>query len=303
MAREKNKPVTAVAVVDATINNTALVEASDAAQQRGDAYYAIAQKFNYTLGFNLDRMRDEVSHYLAEATRAMLEAGMRLLLIRSQTVHGEWLDTLTHLKLEERKAQKMCKVAELYAANPAISPLIDRLRMSQMFEMLTLDAEDMATIGSGGSVDGLGDLDDIAMMTVADLRAAVREARDIAVAKDNLLTEKTATINELQLKKKMLKPPAPDENMKALRRELSDVTSDIEANIRGALRDGIKQLIDGAEVGNEDVDAFVTGLLGQVSNALVHTADFLGLMIPETEAQPEWVNDEPDESDADHTLN
>ena len=273
-------------------NQQALVEASIAAQNRGEQYVAVAQQFGYTLPYNRERMIDEVRHYMGESARTMLEAGARLAMIRTQATHGEWLETCVALKLEDRTAQRMIKSAKLFGANATTSSHFKNFGASKLFEMLVLDDEDVGVLVAGGGLEHVGTLDDIATMTVSELRAALREMREENRAKDNLLTEKSGVITKLQAKKALLPPPSPNEELKALRREMSDVTAHVEANIRGVLRDGIQKLRDGGEVTEENADAFIAGLLGQMHNAIAETAALFGMALPQAQLEPAWALEE-----------
>ena len=61
---------------------------------------------------------------------------------------------------------------------------------SKLIELLVLDDDQVAELNDGGTVAGIT-LDDVAAMSVSDLRKALREARADAEANDKLLAEKT----------------------------------------------------------------------------------------------------------------
>ena len=233
------KASTAV-IVSTDLNSTVLDNAVAASGELAVHYQQIADKFNYGLSYNRDRMVDEIRHYMGESARTMLEAGARLALIRSQEPHGEWEQTCEVLNLLPRTAQRMISSA-LKFSNATTSSQIERLGTSKLFELLVLDDDDAEILTSGGSLDGIGDLDDVSKMTVRELRAALREAREESHAKDSVLAGKSQKIDNLQtqLERKKKSTPSEEWEWAPYRNDLLGVceglVNSIEADMRRAM--------------------------------------------------------------------
>ncbi len=187
------------------------------------------------------RLADTVNYEtIGESARAMLEAGARLALIRSQEPHGEWEQTCGVLNLLPRTAQRMISSA-LKFSNATTSSQIERLGTSKLFELLVLDDDDAEILTSGGSLDGIGDLDDVSKMTVRELRAALREAREESHAKDSVLAGKSQKIDNLQtqLERKKKSTPSEEWEWAPYRNDLLGVceglVNSIEADMRRAM--------------------------------------------------------------------
>lgn len=279
------------AVIRNNTNDDALNSAANSAVTLGTQYQVISAQFGYHLAYNRDRMVDEVRHYMGESARTMLEAGARLALIRSQEPHGEWDDVCQSLNLERRTANRMIAAASKFS-NGTTSSQLEQLGTSKMFELLLLDDDDADLLVNGGAVEGLGSADDIAKMTVKELRGALRDMREDSKAKDAVLAKKSELIDKLQTKQAKLKPPTPDEQCGQLRREISDWAHHAEAIIRGTMRDGIEQLFHHALENGGNHDEFVAGVVAQLDRALTELRGTLLIKsAPDADPTPEWAKD------------
>lgn len=278
MARKKELP-TETTVTEGDTTAVALSDATSAMQSRGDDFVAVAAHFNYHGTYNQERMMDEYRHYAGEASRAMLEAGARLAMIRSQTAHGDWAGICETLSINQAVAGRMIS-ASLKFSNLPISADLANFGKSKFFELLVLDDDQTEHFGLTGVIDGVGSIDDVAAMTVTELRNALRDARENSAAKDVVLSEKSGQIDKLQTKKALLKAPKPNDEVKAVRRELSDTTVAVEGLIRGTIRDGIAMLNNLAELDDTPHDSFIAGILGQLQAALNETAYMYGVALP-----------------------
>ena len=256
------------------VNSDALKNAAAASGELAIHFQGIAQKFGYELGYNRDRMVEEIRHYMGESARTMLAAGARLALIRSQEPHGEWLETCEVLNLEPRTAQRMISSA-LKFSNATTSSHLERLGTSKLFELLVLDDDDAEVLSSGGSIDGLGDLDAIGKMTVRELRASLREAVEENRAKDTVLAGKSKKIDTLQtqLQRKKADTPAEEWAWGPHRRSLLDTGEAIMNTIESELRRAVIEIRAFADESGgatpETVELMMAQTLGCVMQALV----------------------------------
>ena len=143
-----------------------------------------------------------------------------------------------------------------------------------------LDDEQIEELELTGQTGELS-LDDVATMSVKELRAALREERSERQADKDVLAKKTARIEKLEREKARLARQEPEEALKRLHAEAGDVVAEIRALINGALRQAVAEFVDG------DSAPTAAGLVGQVH------ADLLALrseyMLPEVGSdKPEW---------------
>ncbi|OFJ46414.1 hypothetical protein BA896_021930 [Janthinobacterium lividum] len=193
------------------------------------------------------------------------------------------------MSLERRTANRMILAASKFS-NGTTSSHFEQIGTSKMFELLLLDDEDADALVNGGAVDGLGSVDDIAKMTVKELRANLRDMREDGKAKDSVLANKSALIDKLQTKAAKVKPPTPDEEGAQLRRETSDWAHNAEAIIRGSLRDGLEKLAEHALETGTNHEEFASGVMAQLDRAL---AEMRGTLLikqaPDGDPTPEWA--------------
>jgi hypothetical protein len=161
---------------------------------------------------NPDVLCSEIRGYQASAVEAMFHIGVRLMVLRQVVPHGEWTKRLEGMGLSDRTARKIT-TATIKFADPrkSRSDKLLSLGKTKLIELLVLDDEDLDTLDGGGEVGEL-DLDDVACMSVSELRAALRELRQHADAKDSLIRAKDDKINDLDVKLKQAKKfkPSPD---------------------------------------------------------------------------------------------
>ncbi|RJF96919.1 hypothetical protein D3870_21365 [Noviherbaspirillum cavernae] len=241
-------------------------------------------------------MIDEARHYMGESARAMLEAGARLALIRSQEPHGEWMAACERLNLEVRTAQRMINAA-LKFSNTTTSSHLDRIGTSKLFELLVLDDDDAGTLAQGGEVEGIGDLDDIARMTVRELRAALRELRAESAAKDKLLEAKNRKLDQLtaQLERKKAGTPAEEWHWAPARRMLLDACETLANFSQTELRRALVEIQARAEAENslpEDIEVLQGHALSSVMQTLVVLQKEFRIAVDlEAIVMPPWLQD------------
>jgi hypothetical protein len=139
---------------------------------------------------------------------------------------------------------------------------------SRMLELLVLDDDSIDALDDGGLVQEL-DLDDVARMSVTDLRKALRESQAHVEAKDSLIQAKDNKINDLDVKLRNAKKfkPSPDSEAQTAAEQaqldeissavrevelgfarLSVVVADVMANtaneaVRGRALQGVQYLV------------------------------------------------------------
>jgi hypothetical protein len=196
MGRAPSKTVS-TAVVPA-VNEEAVRDAAQAATVYGMNLSKVLEQFGDGLPYERNRYIDKARYHMSRTAEEMLEVGRCLLVMKEAEAHGDWMICLESVGIAPRTAQAMMQVtARLANAPTSAHQLIDSIKSkSKVIELLVLDDEKIQELADGGSVAGLT-LDDVDRMPVSQLRAALREAKHSSDAKDKLLADKNAKIDEL----------------------------------------------------------------------------------------------------------
>jgi len=92
---------------------------------------------------------------------------------------------------------------------------VANLGNSKLKALTVLDDEDVEKLAEGEEVDGLGTADDIAKMSIRELRAALRkekqERRDERASLEGVIAEKNRKANELESQLRYQQPPTKEE--------------------------------------------------------------------------------------------
>ncbi|MGU7812061.1 DUF3102 domain-containing protein [Burkholderia sp. AW49-1] len=305
MARKPSnvQPQAVVVTDEQTPGLPAMAEAANALAARSAI---VAEQFGDGLPYERNRVVNEARFYMAQSAEAMLEAGKRLILLKENEPHGEFVVIVENaLGIHERAAQRMMKAAVKYLS-PALqtkATALSVLGKTKLFELVAEDDDDLAALADGGTVAGMT-LDDIDRMTSRELRAALREAHENADAQSRLLSDKNSKLDELAAKlsgkQKRVKPVAPDEEGAEIRKETSAIAFEAESIIRGNLRSAFETLVQHTEAHSMPHDDFMAGVLGQIQLSLNQLrSEFDVKAAADGEDVPEWLRDTAAGSSAD----
>jgi hypothetical protein len=289
MARKPSETTTAA--TDNTLEVLpALTEAANALHAHSSA---IAQQYGDGLPYDRTRLIHETRFYMAQSAEAMLEAGKRLIIMKENEPHGDFMRIAEEsLGLSYVTANKMMNAAVKFS-NPKLAKLSTSrtLNKSKLLELMMEDDEALEALADGGTVAGLT-LDDIDRMTSRELRTSLRESRENAEAQSRLLSDKNAKIDELVAKKTRIKPLPPDEEGAEIRKEASLIAFEAEAVIRGNLRSAFETIASHSESHDIPHDNFMSGLLAQIEHALNQLrGEFDVKTTPDGEVMPDWLRD------------
>ena len=130
----------------------------------------------------------------------MLEAGRRLCWLKDREPHGEWLLLLERIGVEERTARNMMRAARKFDG-PNRKLVSDLRSVTKVYELATLDDEDLDELRKGGTIAG-ATLDDIQHMTPTELRDTLRrerkEHKERVAAQRVRIQDKDAKIGRLE---------------------------------------------------------------------------------------------------------
>ena len=141
------------------------------------------------------------------AARTKCSPPAALLVVREHIHHGEWNEFLDRLSIDRTLAKRMQQQRSSFQMVRRRTICSATGNKSKLIELLVLDDDQVAELNEGGTVAGIT-LDDVATMSVSDLRKTLREARAEAEANDKLLSEKNDQIDTL---KKSVTLPTPDQ--------------------------------------------------------------------------------------------
>ena len=192
------------------------VEAKAARKQEINArFLEEGESYNLTVCLEKARM------YQDQMASGMLGLGAQLLLLKANEEHGNFMAAVEELGLSYRSAN--------YAMNAALK--FGKVQTSATFEgigkekiriLTVLDDEKAKDLVNGEEVDGLGDLDDVAKMTVRELKKAVRELRNERTklqeehekkleAVEKVVGQKESKISELEMELAGRQPPTKEQ--------------------------------------------------------------------------------------------
>jgi hypothetical protein len=283
----KNKPGRKAAeqvvdVTDATVNQEAVSEAMGAMRSQelavieADAQMvtrvrAVAAAVGYMLpaeAVDADLIQRDISANMRRSIEACLEVGRGLVVLREACPHGQFTARLDVLGIEARVAQRFMSSARRFS-NAASTPLLKAIgNQTKLFEMLVLDDEQIEELELNGQTGELS-LDDVASMSVKELRSALRELRAEHDSAEQVRGDLRKKIDKLERDSKRIKTEAPDDALIALSKEAQGHASDALGAIRGALSDSLRALAKHyIEHGGEPILITMAGMVGQLQAEL-----------------------------------
>lgn len=242
MGRTKSQPVELME--DAPLSDGLNVSLNAMTEHRLE----IMQQFGDGLPYERDRIVHETRFYMAQSAEAMLEAGKRLVILKENEPHGDFINILENdLGLEPRVARRMMQASVKFLGNGdqnSKRTALTVLGKTKLYELMVLDDEELDALADGGTVAG-ATLDDIDRMTSRELKAALREARETNAAQQRVLADKNEKIDSLSTKlekKSRIQPPKPDEEVKKLRAEVTALAVEAESAIAVRLSSAFETL-------------------------------------------------------------
>lgn len=291
MARTKSQPVELME--DAPLAGDLNIKLNALAEHR----MQVMDKFGDGLPYERDRIVHETRFYMAQSAEAMLEAGKRLVILKENEPHGDFIEIVeSQLALSKRTAQVMMQ-ASLKYLSPKLEPKAQALALlgkTKLFELMTESDDELIELADGGTIAGMT-LDDIDRMTSRELKTALREARETHAAQQRVLTDKNHKIDDLSTKlekKSRIQPPAPDQEAETLRKEVSAIAFAAEAAITARLHTAFSTLA--TFTSENDVEPpydFMAGLVCQIERALHRVREVFDLdAAPTGSERPAWLD-------------
>lgn len=164
---------------------------------------ATAAKIGYLLPADAtdpDLIQRDISANMRRSVEACLEMGRGLVVLKAACQHGQFLARLDVLGIEESVARRFMQAAAKFSNRASTHDLTRAIgNQTKLFEMLVLDDEQIEELALTGQTGELS-LDDVATMSVKELRTAVRELRADREAQSQVLDSTQKKLTELQVK-------------------------------------------------------------------------------------------------------
>lgn len=184
-------------IAQVEMNAQALESAKGAMTLQGQAMTKIMEAYNIRTT-NKDVLIAEIRGHIESTSELMFGMGARLMVLKAQCPHGEWLPLLEQIGIARSTANQVI-MATLKFADPATGRARDKfanLDRGKMLELLFLEDEQLAQLEKGELLEL--DLDEVSRMSGTELRRKVRELKMQADAKDKLIKKKSEENDKLQ---------------------------------------------------------------------------------------------------------
>lgn len=149
-------------------------------EQQAQAHVrAVAAQIGYQLpgdATDPDLIQRDIAANMRRSVEACLEVGRGLMALKAACIHGEFGKRLDVLGLDNHVAARFMQAASKFSNLPTSATLKAIGNQSKLFEMLVLDDEQIEELALTGQTGELH-LDDVATMSVKELRAALRQER------------------------------------------------------------------------------------------------------------------------------
>ena len=209
-------------------------------QQQHSAARIVASQLGYQLPADCvdpDLIQRDIAANMRRSVEACLEVGRGLTVLKVASGHGNFMARLDVLGVDVKVAGKFMASAKKFSNYSSTSNLTKAIgSQTKLFEMLVLDDEQLEELELTGQTGEL-QLDDIATMSVKELRAAVRETRaDLEQARKRSakLAEENADLAVRSSKKIVADTDWPDaliplcDQLAACKREIDHAFSKLE---------------------------------------------------------------------------
>lgn len=147
--------------------------------QHDSAVRAVALQMGYQLPADCtdpDLIQRDITVNLHRSVQSVLEAGKGLRVLKMACAHGNFIARLDVMNVDRHVAARFMQAAVKFSNVPSTATLKAIGNQTKLFEMLVLDDEQIEELELTGQTGELK-LDDVATMSVKELRHAVREAR------------------------------------------------------------------------------------------------------------------------------
>ncbi len=286
-----NKPTPApkskeVAVEMAVIDQTmaAANQLAVATLEQNERVNALALQLNYQGSTDPAVLVNSAKDAIRRIGMAVFELGAYLSLLKEGCAHGDFISALEDVGISHPSAKKYMAITRRFA-NGSTSIHLEKLGFSKMAELLPLDDDQVDDLVDEGQTGELS-LDDVARMSVKELRSAVRKERAEASKQKSQVERLTAVNTELHEEVRLVKHLKPDEALAKIKAEAGEVVDASLGMVRGRLRQALVALNDAAD--HPSKLTFMAGLVAQVQAEITALRDEFNLPDAVSDDTPEW---------------
>ncbi len=232
---------------------------------------------------------------VVKTLEGMFELGKALIVLKEHTEHGRFREIVeAEFGIKGSETARLIRATQRFATPQMqkAQPKLITLGKSKLLELLVEDDDTLVEFAEGGDING-NTLDDVDRMTIKELRLALREAREDSKAKDKVMSEKNAKIDELaeKLAKNKNKQPKPAD----VARELSAQLASAEVSARSEISK-LKDIFDGLMAHKEAHGSDHTALMVGAINQLILDCETLRSQYQlshqtPTDERPEWLTE------------
>ncbi len=272
----------AVAINEAVVieNTAAASQLAVATQAQTERVTALAKQLNYNGSTDPAVLENSALDAMRRISMTVFELGAYLLLLRETCPHGQFLPVLERINLAPRAAQNYMSITRRFANTKSTSHL-EAAGVTKLVELIALDNEQLDELTELGQTGELA-LDDVANMSVKELRAAVRkERRDLAKQKSK--ADRLEAVNaELHDEVLQISRMPPDEGLKRIQQEAAAIQAETLGMVSGIYRRALIALNNC----NVDQSILMAGMVGQLMAELTALRDEFNLA--EVGGTPDW---------------
>lgn len=257
-----------------------------------DRQNALVEQFGDGLPWHPDHYEAAIRGELRRGCEAFLRAGRYLLVARECALQGEWQGLIDRLGMARDQAWRMMEAARRVSALPNVARAQHLIEVtgsqSKLIELLSLPEDQFAELAEKGTTGELA-LDDVESMTRDELRAAIREARADADAKDQRINKLSEDLNKehekLSKAQRKWKSATPDERQQILQHAVVDAEAAIIAdlgNYKNGLRAAVMALTVHCHEEGLECGEFLGDTFGRLLNAvrMVRDDEELAVEVP-----------------------
>lgn len=243
-------------------------------QQQATRVRAVAQQLKYEGSLHPDALENGARDAIRRINLGVFELGGYLLMLREACEHGHFMPAMERLGMEPLVAQRYMQVTKRFA-NTSLKTHLEPLGKTKLLEMLILDDQQIEELELTGQTGELK-LDDVASMSVRELRKALRDIRQEKTAIEKVSARKSEQIDKLQLVQVL----PPDELLHETKKKALAVSHDALGAIRGGVRQAlmaVNDTPDGPNPPRTSKVVFMASMLGELQAELTALRDEFNL--------------------------
>lgn len=253
--------------------------------------------------YNEDLWIERGRQAVRQTMEGMFELGRVLIILKEHTEHGRFEQIVKNqFGLGRSETARLMRATQRFATpqmQKAQAKLMD-LGKSKLLELLVEEDVTLIELAEGGDING-HTLDDIDRMTRNELRAALRESRETAEAKDKVIADKNKKVDELAEKLERSKKTVKEPKAEDIGSELAMQLTSLEVGIRSQVS-RLKEMFDQLNAHREAHGINHTAKMVGTLNQIILDCETLreSYALPSeapTDNVPEWLGGETGEGD------